>query len=132
MMVPPRSSASGTSSKATAASRTPPPKEVTKAATRAGTWRATATPAPAKRLPPTASPKPIDAATLLTERWLPHLARRCNGRGASQTESHPNEEGPMTVIAPETTREELRGLKGKNVLVTGGTTRNGQAISVRL
>lgn len=37
----------------------------------------------------------------------------------------------MTVTAPETTREELRGLKGKNVLVTGGTSGIGQAIAVR-
>ncbi|MDQ3865658.1 MAG: glucose 1-dehydrogenase [Actinomycetota bacterium] len=37
----------------------------------------------------------------------------------------------MTVAAPETTREELRGLKGKNVLVTGGTSGIGQAIAVR-
>jgi glucose 1-dehydrogenase len=35
------------------------------------------------------------------------------------------------VTAPETTREELRGLKGKNVLVTGGTSGIGQAIAVR-
>jgi glucose 1-dehydrogenase len=37
----------------------------------------------------------------------------------------------MTATAPETTREELRGLKGKNVLVTGGTSGIGQAIAVR-
>jgi glucose 1-dehydrogenase len=37
----------------------------------------------------------------------------------------------MTVTAPESTREELRGLKGKNVLVTGGTSGIGQAIAVR-
>ena len=37
----------------------------------------------------------------------------------------------MSVTAPETTREELRGLKGKNVLVTGGTSGIGQAIAVR-
>jgi glucose 1-dehydrogenase len=37
----------------------------------------------------------------------------------------------MAVTAPETTREELRGLKGKNVLVTGGTSGIGQAIAVR-
>ena len=37
----------------------------------------------------------------------------------------------MTVAASETTREELRGLKGKNVLVTGGTSGIGQAIAVR-
>jgi len=37
----------------------------------------------------------------------------------------------MAATAPETTREELRGLKGKNVLVTGGTSGIGQAIAVR-
>jgi glucose 1-dehydrogenase len=37
----------------------------------------------------------------------------------------------MAVTAPESTREELRGLKGKNVLVTGGTSGIGQAIAVR-
>src|SRR6266581_9782036 len=37
----------------------------------------------------------------------------------------------MTAIAPETTREGMRGLKGKNVLVTGGTSGIGQAIAVR-
>jgi glucose 1-dehydrogenase len=37
----------------------------------------------------------------------------------------------MTASAPEALREELRGLKGKNVLVTGGTSGIGQAIAVR-
>ena len=37
----------------------------------------------------------------------------------------------MTTTAPETTREGMRGLKGKNVLVTGGTSGIGQAIAVR-
>jgi glucose 1-dehydrogenase len=37
----------------------------------------------------------------------------------------------MAVTAPESTREELRGLKGKNVLVTGGTSGIGQAIAIR-
>jgi glucose 1-dehydrogenase len=37
----------------------------------------------------------------------------------------------MAVAAPESTREALRGLKGKNVLVTGGTSGIGQAIAVR-
>ena len=37
----------------------------------------------------------------------------------------------MTATAPATAREELRGLKGKNVLVTGGTSGIGQAIAVR-
>src|SRR5207253_4102620 len=37
----------------------------------------------------------------------------------------------MTAIAPETTGEGMRGLKGKNVLVTGGTSGIGQAIAVR-
>src|SRR5919106_3812502 len=37
----------------------------------------------------------------------------------------------MTATAPEALREELRGLKGKNVLVTGGTSGIGQAIAVR-
>jgi glucose 1-dehydrogenase len=37
----------------------------------------------------------------------------------------------MTTTAPETTREGFRGLKGKNVLVTGGTSGIGQAIAVR-
>jgi glucose 1-dehydrogenase len=37
----------------------------------------------------------------------------------------------MTATAPEAVREELRGLKGKNVLVTGGTSGIGQAIAVR-
>jgi glucose 1-dehydrogenase len=35
-------------------------------------------------------------------------------------------------VAPAVTREEaMRGLKGKNVLVTGGTSGIGQAIAVR-
>ena len=37
----------------------------------------------------------------------------------------------MTAIAPTTAREGMRGLKGKNVLVTGGTSGIGQAIAVR-
>jgi glucose 1-dehydrogenase len=37
----------------------------------------------------------------------------------------------MTATAPEALREDLRGLKGKNVLVTGGTSGIGQAIAVR-
>jgi glucose 1-dehydrogenase len=37
----------------------------------------------------------------------------------------------MTASAPEALREELRGLKSKNVLVTGGTSGIGQAIAVR-
>jgi len=37
----------------------------------------------------------------------------------------------MAVTAPESTRAELRGLKGKSVLVTGGTSGIGQAIAVR-
>jgi glucose 1-dehydrogenase len=37
----------------------------------------------------------------------------------------------MTTTAPETTSEGMRGLKGKNVLVTGGTSGIGQAIAVR-
>jgi glucose 1-dehydrogenase len=37
----------------------------------------------------------------------------------------------MTATAPEALREELRGLKGRNVLVTGGTSGIGQAIAVR-
>jgi glucose 1-dehydrogenase len=37
----------------------------------------------------------------------------------------------MTSIAPEAIRESFRGLKGKNVLVTGGTSGIGQAIAVR-
>jgi glucose 1-dehydrogenase len=37
----------------------------------------------------------------------------------------------MTVTAPEGAREGMRGLKGKNVLVTGGTSGIGQAIAVR-
>ena len=37
----------------------------------------------------------------------------------------------MTTIAPEAIRESFRGLKGKNVLVTGGTSGIGQAIAVR-
>jgi glucose 1-dehydrogenase len=37
----------------------------------------------------------------------------------------------MTMTAPATTREGMRGLKGKNVLVTGGTSGIGQAIAVR-
>ena len=37
----------------------------------------------------------------------------------------------MTVIAPAPTREGMRGLKGKNVLVTGGTSGIGQAMAVR-
>jgi glucose 1-dehydrogenase len=37
----------------------------------------------------------------------------------------------MTTAATETAREGMRGLKGKNVLVTGGTSGIGQAIAVR-
>ena len=37
----------------------------------------------------------------------------------------------MTATARETPREGMRGLKGKNVLVTGGTSGIGQAIAVR-
>jgi glucose 1-dehydrogenase len=37
----------------------------------------------------------------------------------------------MTAVAPATAREGMRGLKGKNVLVTGGTSGIGQAIAVR-
>jgi glucose 1-dehydrogenase len=37
----------------------------------------------------------------------------------------------MTTIEPETAKREMRGLQGKNVLVTGGTSGIGQAIAVR-
>jgi glucose 1-dehydrogenase len=37
----------------------------------------------------------------------------------------------MTMIEPTAVREGMRGLKGKNVLVTGGTSGIGQAIAVR-
>jgi len=37
----------------------------------------------------------------------------------------------MTTTMPEATTEGMRGLKGKNVLVTGGTSGIGQAIAVR-
>jgi glucose 1-dehydrogenase len=37
----------------------------------------------------------------------------------------------MTAVAPAAAREGMRGLKGKNVLVTGGTSGIGQAIAVR-
>ncbi len=37
----------------------------------------------------------------------------------------------MTAMAAETERRTLRGLKGKNVLVTGGTSGIGQAIAIR-
>jgi glucose 1-dehydrogenase len=37
----------------------------------------------------------------------------------------------MTMAEPTTAREGMRGLKGKNVLVTGGTSGIGQAIAVR-
>jgi glucose 1-dehydrogenase len=37
----------------------------------------------------------------------------------------------MTATVPATTTEDMRGLKGKNVLVTGGTSGIGQAIAVR-
>jgi glucose 1-dehydrogenase len=37
----------------------------------------------------------------------------------------------MAVTAPQPTSEGMRGLKGKNVLVTGGTSGIGQAIAVR-
>jgi glucose 1-dehydrogenase len=37
----------------------------------------------------------------------------------------------MTIMEPATAREGMRGLKGKNVLVTGGTSGIGQAIAVR-
>ena len=37
----------------------------------------------------------------------------------------------MTITEPAAAREGMRGLKGKNVLVTGGTSGIGQAIAVR-
>jgi NAD(P)-dependent dehydrogenase (short-subunit alcohol dehydrogenase family) len=37
----------------------------------------------------------------------------------------------MTAVAPEATGEGMRGLNGRNVLVTGGTSGIGQAIAVR-
>ena len=37
----------------------------------------------------------------------------------------------MTAVAPAAAREGMRGLRGKNVLVTGGTSGIGQAIAVR-
>jgi glucose 1-dehydrogenase len=37
----------------------------------------------------------------------------------------------MAIVEPATAREGMRGLKGKNVLVTGGTSGIGQAIAVR-
>ena len=37
----------------------------------------------------------------------------------------------MTMVEPTVAREGMRGLKGKNVLVTGGTSGIGQAIAVR-
>jgi glucose 1-dehydrogenase len=37
----------------------------------------------------------------------------------------------MTATAPDASREELRGLERKNVLITGGTSGIGQAIAVR-
>src|SRR5918911_475285 len=37
----------------------------------------------------------------------------------------------MATAAPATTTEGMRGLRGKNVLVTGGTSGIGQAIAVR-
>lgn len=37
----------------------------------------------------------------------------------------------MTAVAPATATEGMRGLKGKNVLVTGGTSGIGQAMAVR-
>src|ERR671938_1968352 len=37
----------------------------------------------------------------------------------------------MTTAAPDATSEGMRGLKGKNVLVTGGSSGIGQAIAVR-
>jgi glucose 1-dehydrogenase len=42
-----------------------------------------------------------------------------------------NEEDPMTVITSEVRTEAMPGLKGKNVLVTGGSSGIGQAIAVR-
>src|SRR5438093_3637385 len=45
--------------------------------------------------------------------------------------THASEEESMTAVAPEATREGMRGLKGKNVLVTGGTSGIGQAIAIR-
>src|SRR5262245_27664934 len=37
----------------------------------------------------------------------------------------------MTAVAPTTIPEGMRGLRGRNVLVTGGTSGIGQAIAVR-
>src|SRR5215216_502705 len=58
------------------------------------------------------------------------IARRRLHRHHS-TRSDGKEEQRMTVTAPEPTRTQFRGLKGKNVLVTGGTSGIGQAIAVR-
>ena len=58
---PARSSASGTSSRAIAASRTPPPNEVTIAAARSGKVNSATATAPAKMLAATTSPQPIVA-----------------------------------------------------------------------
>ena len=58
-------SASGTSSKATAASSTPPPKAVMDAATRSGIVIRDATRAPTIRLAATASPNPAEEPRLL-------------------------------------------------------------------
>src|SRR5687768_10865734 len=52
-------------------------------------------------------------------------------RGASLSPRRHKEEREMTVTTPEGIREGMRGLKSKNVLVTGGTSGIGQAIAVR-
>src|SRR6185503_17671413 len=42
-----------------------------------------------------------------------------------------HEEASMAQVEPAPVREGMRGLKGKNVLVTGGSSGIGQAIAVR-
>src|SRR5689334_9571466 len=50
---------------------------------------------------------------------------------AARWPSVDSEEERMSQLAPASIREGMRGLKGKNVLITGGSSGIGQAIAVR-
>src|SRR3954447_9614345 len=63
----------------------------------------------------------------------PRRRSRCNASAARTTTPYPNRGAPMsqTISTTATRRDAMPGLKGKNVLVTGGSSGIGQAIAVR-